>query len=120
MSLIYKGLDKYSEDEVGVFVAKIVPGGQSQRAGLKENDKILRINNKAPANVNDAVHFIKKAGRNLLLTIERGDVTEEYGGALSRTGSVRSFNTAYGGSHSRPQSPGDHTSDEVSLLILTT
>ena len=29
-----------------MFVAKIVPGGQSQRAGLKENDKILKINNK--------------------------------------------------------------------------
>ena len=113
MSLIYKGLDKYSEDEVGVFVAKVVPGGQSMRAGLKENDKILRINNKVPANVNDAVHFIKKAGRNLLLTIERGDVTEEYGGNLSRTGSVRSFNTAYGASHSRPQSPGAQSSDEV-------
>ena len=46
LSLIYKGLDKYHEDETGVFVAKIVPGGQSQRAGLKENDKILKINNK--------------------------------------------------------------------------
>ena len=32
--------------QVGVFVAKIVPGGQSQRAGLRENDKILKINNK--------------------------------------------------------------------------
>ena len=32
--------------QVGVFVAKIVPGGQSQRAGLRENDKIVRINNK--------------------------------------------------------------------------
>ena len=29
-----------------MFVAKIVPGGQSQRAGLRENDKIVRINNK--------------------------------------------------------------------------
>ena len=27
-------------------MAKIVPGGQSQRAGLRENDKIVRINNK--------------------------------------------------------------------------
>ena len=28
------------------------------------------------------------------------------GGTLSRTGSVRSFNTAYGGNQSRPHSPG--------------
>ena len=63
--MIYRGLDRYTEDEVsdtasiiifltlpelipqvGVFVAKIRPGGQSQRAGLRENDKILKINNK--------------------------------------------------------------------------
>ena len=80
MSLIYKGLDKYHADDTGVYVAKIVPGGQSQRAGLKENDKILKINNKVPENVNDAVHYIKKAGKNLMLTIERPDVTDEPGG----------------------------------------
>ena len=81
-----------------MFVAKIVPGGQSQRAGLRENDKILKINNKVghftpdsssclsnapstqvPSNVNEAVGFIKKAGRNMLLTIERPDVTQEPG-----------------------------------------
>jgi len=109
LSLIYRGLDRYTEDEVGVFVAKIVPGGQSQRAGLRENDKILKINNKAPANVNEAVGFIKKAGRNMLLTIERPDATQEQG-SLSRAGSVRSFNTAYGGAQSRPQSPGGDSS----------
>jgi len=109
LSLIYRGLDRYTEDEVGVFVAKIVPGGQSQRAGLRENDKILKINNKAPANVNEAVGFIKKAGRNMLLTIERPDATQEQG-SLSRAGSVRSFNTAYGGAQSRPQSPGGYSS----------
>ena len=32
-----------------------------------------------PANVNEAVGFIKKAGRNMLLTIERPDVTGEQG-----------------------------------------
>ena len=32
-----------------------------------------------PSNVNEAVGFIKKAGRNMLLTIERPDVTQEPG-----------------------------------------
>ena len=130
LSLIYKGLDKYEEHEVGVFVARVVPGGQSQKAGLKENDKILKINNKVnsfpgprpdrnvmliilqtPNNVNDAVSFIKKAGRSLILSVERAephDQLEE--GRLSRTGSVRSFNTAYGAS--RPQSPGDSEGEQ--------
>ena len=39
--------------QVGVFVAKIVPGGQSQRAGLRENDKIVRINNKVGRYINN-------------------------------------------------------------------
>ena len=111
LSLIYKGLDKYEEHEVGVFVARVVPGGQSQRAGLKENDRILKINNKVPANVNDAVSFIKKAGRSLILSVERAEPHEELQeGRLSRSGSVRSFNTAYGAS--RPQSPGDSEGEE--------
>ena len=44
--------------QVGVFVAKIVPGGQSQRAGLRENDKILKINNKV-GHVTDISLFVK-------------------------------------------------------------
>ena len=96
---------------MGVFVARVVPGGQSQRAGLKENDRILKINNKVPANVNDAVSFIKKAGRSLILSVERAEPHEELQeGRLSRSGSVRSFNTAYGAS--RPQSPGDSEGEE--------
>ena len=111
LSLIYKGLDKYQEHETGVFVAKVVPGGQSQRAGLKENDKILMINSKVPHNVNDAVHFIKKAGRSLILSVERPDPHEEAEqGRLSRSGSVKSFNTAFGGS--RPQSPVEDSEGE--------
>ena len=34
-------------------MAKIVPGGQSQRAGLRENDKIVRINNKVRTYINN-------------------------------------------------------------------
>ena len=46
--------------ETGVFVSRLVPGGNSMRAGLKRNDKVLKINGKTPKNVNDAVSFIKK------------------------------------------------------------
>eukprot|EP00092_Neocalanus_flemingeri_P013003 GFUD01014013.1.p1 GENE.GFUD01014013.1~~GFUD01014013.1.p1 ORF type:complete len:709 (+),score=215.46 GFUD01014013.1:147-2273(+) len=114
LSLIYKGLDQYPEEDTGTFVAKVVPGGNSQRAGLRENDKILKINNKVPRDVNDAVNFIKKAGRNMILTIERDDMSEsprsEQAGGLSRSGSVRSFNTQYGAS--RPQSPNSSSDEE--------
>ena len=43
---VEQGLDRYPEEETGTFVARVVPGGSSARAGLRENDKILRINNK--------------------------------------------------------------------------
>jgi len=113
LSLIYKGLDQYPEEDTGTFVAKVVPGGNSQRAGLKVDDKILKINNKLPRDVNDAVNFIKKAGKNMILSIERNEVNAspqfEQTGQLSRSNSIRSFNTQYGAS--RPQSPTS-SSDE--------
>jgi len=106
LSLIYKGLDQYPEEETGTFVAKLVPGGNSQRAGLKIDDKILKINNKVPRDVNDAVNFIKKAGKNMILSIERSEVPtspQSGSGRLTRTNSIRSFNTQF--ASSRPQTP---------------
>ena len=60
LSLIYRGLDKYAEQDTGIFVARVVPGGQAQRFGVRENDKILTINGKSPRNVDDAVGVIKQ------------------------------------------------------------
>ena len=68
-----------------------------------------------PSNVNDAVNFIKKAGRSLILSVERMEQYEEQEGRLSRSGSVKSFNTAYGAS--RPQSPGDSEGEEEEEAI---
>ena len=59
LSLIYRGLDKYEEKDTGIFVARVVPGGQAARFGVKENDKIISINNRNPRNVDDAVGIIK-------------------------------------------------------------
>ena len=33
LSLIYRGLDKYEEKDTGIFVARVVPGGQAARDG---------------------------------------------------------------------------------------
>jgi len=118
LSLIYKGLDQYPDEQTGTFVAKVVPGGNSQRAGLKVDDKIMKINNKVPRDVNDAVNFIKKAGKNMILTIERSEEVDSprfsQGGHLSRSNSIRSFNTNYGAS--RPQSQSSSfDEDEVEI-----
>ena len=96
----------------------MVDGGQSAKYGVKENDKIVSINNKTPRNVDEAVGIIKEAGKSIKLMILRAEevpdvvVDDNYslasenmdssrmrntiGMAGSRTGSVRSFNTHYG------------------------
>jgi len=118
LSLIYRGLDKYEEKETGIFVARVVPGGQAAKYGVKENDKIISINNKTPRNVDDAVGIIKEAGKSIKLVVVRqeevpdvviddnlslasesmdaGWMRATIGLPGSRTGSVRSFNTNYG------------------------
>jgi len=107
-------------------VARVVPGGQAQKYGVKENDKIISINNKTPRNVDDAVNIIKEAGKAIKLVVVRqedvpdvvhddnlslqsesmdsGWMRNTLGTPGSRTGSVRSFNTNYG-RQSRPESP---------------
>jgi hypothetical protein len=123
LSLIYRGLDKYEEKDTGIFVARVVPGGQAQRFGVREADKILTINGKAPRNVDDAVGVIKQAGSQIKLVVlreEEGDITTDGedrtsmssgqeinsswmretlgpgGQPISRSGSARSFNTTFG------------------------
>ena len=71
LSLIYRGLDKYEEKDTGIFVARVVPGGQAARYGVRENDKILTINSKTPRNVDDAVGVIKQAGNQIKLVVLR-------------------------------------------------
>ena len=71
LSLIYRGLDKYEEKDTGIFVARVVPGGQAARYGVREGDKIISINNKNPRNVDDAVGIIKEAGKSIKLMLLR-------------------------------------------------
>ena len=71
LSLIYRGLDKYEEKDTGIFVARVVPGGQAARCGVRENDKIVTINGKTPRNVDDAVGVIKVAGHQIKVVVLR-------------------------------------------------
>jgi C-terminal processing protease CtpA/Prc len=73
LSLVYRGVDLFDENDTGVFVSKLVPGGNAQRAGLKKNDKVLKINKRVPKDVNESVDLIRKAGRHISLQIERWD-----------------------------------------------
>jgi len=127
LSLIYRGLDKYEEKDTGIFVARVVPGGQAARYGVRENDKILTINSKTPRNVDDAVGVIKQAGQQIKLVVLREEdgpnpdiIIDEAGSVasgqlgdsswmggqqqqpISRSGSARSFNTSFGRAPASP------------------
>ena len=71
LSLTYRGLDKYEENETGIFVAKIIPEGQAGKSGLQENDKILGIDDKTPTNIDEAIAFIKQARYQVRLHVLR-------------------------------------------------
>jgi len=124
LSLIYRGLDKYEEKDTGIFVARVVPGGQAARFGVRENDKLVTINGKTPRNVDDAVGVIKQAGNSIKMVVLREEdvsgpdltfddaertslgsqdinstwMSNTLGGnqPISRSGSARSFNTTFG------------------------
>ena len=57
-----------------------MPGGSAHRAGLRQNDKILKINKKVPRSVSESVEIIKRSRGPLLLLLERG----EQAGALQQ------------------------------------
>ena len=71
LSLIYRGLDKNEEKDTGIFVARVIPGGQAARCGVRENDKIFTINAKTPGNMDDAVSLIKQAGTQIQMVVLR-------------------------------------------------
>jgi len=85
LSLIYRGLDKYEEKDTGIFVARVVPGGQAQRFGVCEHDKILTINGKTPRNVDDAVGVIKQAGNQIKLVVLREEAEQFTDGEGDKT-----------------------------------
>ena len=92
LSLIYRGLDKYEEKDTGIFVARVVPGGQAARYGVRENDKILTINAKTPRNVDDAVGVIKQAGAQIKLVVLREEyitINEEGSIEINRVSDVK-------------------------------
>ena len=90
LSLIYRGLDKYEEKDTGIFVARVVPGGQAARYGVRENDKILTINSKTPRNVDDAVGVIKQAGQSIKLVVLREEDGPNPDIIIDEAGSVAS------------------------------
>ena len=73
LSLIFKGRDKYSKDQTGLYISQLVPGGPAIRSGLKKEDKILMINKKSPRTIEESIDILKKSKSYIDLVVERQD-----------------------------------------------
>ena len=71
LSLMYRGTDRYVKKETGIFVAKVISGGQAERSGVLGDDKVLTINGITPKDVDHAVDIIKGSKTQIKLIITR-------------------------------------------------
>jgi len=76
LSLVYRGTDRFEKEDTGIFVSKLVPGGQAALNGVKVNDRILSINHRTPVNVDDAVNIIREGGKKISLIVCREEAEE--------------------------------------------
>ncbi|HEX2650973.1 MAG TPA: RIP metalloprotease RseP [Burkholderiales bacterium] len=59
-------------------IGQLAPGSAAERAGLQPNDRVTRIGGKPMATWEDLVREVRRsAGKRLVLTIQRGEVTTE-------------------------------------------
>ena len=42
-------------------MCQVVSGGPAMRAGLEREDRVVRINNKTPRNIQDAIEMLRKS-----------------------------------------------------------
>ena len=70
---------KSSSEEANTKIVAVEKGSSSEKAGIRSNDRILKINNVEVQNADDIVNTINSEGtnENLLFTIERANETLE-------------------------------------------
>ena len=74
--MVSRAGDRFSPAEPGLFVSQVsqsevshvsniqsqvVSGGPAMRAGLEKEDRVVRINNKTPRNIQDAIEILRKS-----------------------------------------------------------
>ena len=59
--MVWRGQDKYDRGDTGLFVSQVVSGGAAMRAGLRAQDRLVRINKKIPRTIEEAVDLMKMA-----------------------------------------------------------
>merc|ERR1712038_312265 len=97
LSLVYRGADRFEEKDTGIFVSKLVPGGQAALSGVQVNDRILSINHRTPVNVDDAVNIIRQGGKKINLIVRR---SQEEGGYRNNTELPEADRISIGSAHS--------------------
>ena len=97
LSLVYRGTDRFEKEDTGIFVSKLVPGGQAALNGVKVNDRILSINHRTPVNVDDAVNIIREGGKKISLIVCRQEAEE---GGYNNTELPEADRISIGSAHS--------------------
>uniref|UniRef100_A0AC35TQY8 PDZ domain-containing protein n=1 Tax=Rhabditophanes sp. KR3021 TaxID=114890 RepID=A0AC35TQY8_9BILA len=96
--------EPYKENDSGIFVSKVIPGGAGQKAGLKVGDRIIGVNGFTAINANhkEIVEYMKNSINVIVLDILRdlSSNVEQVSTPLVRSPD-QSFNTSI--DNSRPE-----------------
>ena len=79
--MVSRAGDRFSPADTGLFVSQVrsqsgasissivksqvVSGGPALRAGLEKEDRVVRINNKTPRSIQDAIEILRKSKVNI-------------------------------------------------------
>lgn len=67
------GSTPFKDDDEGVFISRVTPGGPADEAGLRVNDKLLSVNGISCVDVDhyEAVGILKAAGSQIEMVVVR-------------------------------------------------
>ena len=67
------GSTPFKDEDEGVFISRVTPGGPADEAGLRVNDKLLSVNGISCVNVDhyEAVGILKAAGSQIEMVVVR-------------------------------------------------
>ncbi len=89
------GISVHMDESQLLTVADIFPGSPAKEAGIKKNDKIIKVNNEDVTTINDADLIVKKIrgeeGTKVRITVYRPEIRESIELELER----RSINISY-------------------------